>query len=1755
MLRRNNVFKMLLLLSLLMVMVALPGNGLFGETSGQEISQTLNNEPRHGSYPADSDYGKPEYRYDTLTLSGSGMQQGEKIYAVKDLENLYADPVFGCDVSYSITGSEGKYKSYTLSGVRLYELLVQGGLDPDLPDSTEVKIMAKDGYNSLHTLGAIRHTEQYHYYNEAGESQADNLPVMVAFASNGYPLVGPIGFQDWFDTSIPGLIEEHANGGGPLKITFGQTAPGSNNAQYNSKLLTKIVVGDDVKSTQHDRAPYSQYAENQLLIQLIDSSTSELVNSETYTVNEVEAMVNARQAALTRNYYPDPAANYYEGIDIYYLLAEKFGLTGNEGEFSIVEADGQESSRLNLDYILNPSKDYSAYYTTKEGLQLSWVKPVLAYAQNGEPLQENGPLLAALPQHETYLSSGLVQKCTGINVYIVSDTCKHTTEPFSQWKNNQITFTGDGLNVTQDFTVENLEQFLELIKEDSYTVGTETAVYRGINLYSLLTSDKLGLKLETERIEVSAQDGSAVSFTLDELQSSDLKVMLVYGKNGKPLVPSEQDQGYAASSANSGGPLYLVVNGDAARCLDQVVQVKVTAQATRSWKHDREAPYASYLDTTFLRICGSAFKQPAVYSLRKLEAMEAGIVREYLAASEVMGYYEGLNLKYLLQAAGIDDLPAKITVCSPNVDGSVFAKQLSVDDVWSGISSTTQNGAIKPVVLAYAKDGYPLVNSLEPADGYAAEADNGYGPLRLIVENAKPLCVKYVAGIVVGDGDPAAYTVNYLDQASGEAIAAAKVSVGIDGEIIAAANEEIQVAGYAYSRAENDSLSLSAGASENNVINLYYEKEDEPTGIIDVGLVISGTGIPKLMYFTVDELESIAAGEQAKIEREFRTYSVLARGGIKTMISAQGLDLGALLQQAGVGTDRCLVKTISSDTNRVDLTYDGSSKSFEPQRYYFADLLPGDNGESGPIDPILALYRAESNEDDSNPHRPTPDELTEVEQFPLPTLMLGQTSREDFNNQYNNKYVQQIVIGDKNAPIFSISGSGLAKKLAYNLPDLLLKGMEKLNQQGDTGEGISLGRLLNDFEGLDDNDPVSFVTAPAGGVTLYYVAGKLENVTELLIGGQLEKTLRLGDLKDQDEKYFLAYDVTEKTDAPGGSGGGGGGGLGLRPFYRTDAAVTTQNAADLSALPNQPSIDMELYAKKSTDGAGTEKIELKPEAKQAALAAENGSVLLFGASEKATAAVLEISRELLALMQEKGMYLQLNIAQGAYVIPAEALDLTGLAEKAGSTDFRLQLKMSTVLEEAQKNQLMSSLTDDYSLHSVPMSTEIFCVTGEKQIKISEFSSYIFRDLPLNAKLIPAQGTVLCWEENGNTPRVVPAVFIERNGQTYARAYSLSNSVYAVVSGGKAFADMQSHWAKTEVEMLASKMMLNGKSGSEFEPNGPTTRAEFAAMLTRALGLTDQAEPAVLFSDISGKEWYAGSVGAAAQGKIVNGMADGTFKPQQNISRQEAVVMLVNALQLTGVKTELAAAERDQILSRFNDQPGIAAWASPAVAAAVQAGIIKGRADGSFAPQDKTSRAEAAVMVAALLRTAGFLDERSAAAEENTAIVPAEKSSPGNNYDQEGEDGTIVFKGSALTQKRVYTLDDLKAMTDIQVSESYYSRGKAKAGWAAQQHDRFTGVSLYKLLLDEIGLKNYPDQIKVVASDGMTKVYTMEEISGLYIDETKPRAELEMIIAWAQNNQEYKYTSKQPFRLVMGQKYEGDFNRQNWVNSVQEIVVD
>lgn len=165
-----------------------------------------------------------------------------------------------------------------------------------------------------------------------------------------------------------------------------------------------------------------------------------------------------------------------------------------------------------------------------------------------------------------------------------------------------------------------------------------------------------------------------------------------------------------------------------------------------------------------------------------------------------------------------------------------------------------------------------------------------------------------------------------------------------------------------------------------------------------------------------------------------------------------------------------------------------------------------------------------------------------------------------------------------------------------------------------------------------------------------------------------------------------------------------------------------------------------------------------------------------------------------------------------------------------------------------------------------------------------------------------------------------------------------------------FSDMSGFdWAKTAVETLCAKGIVNGTGDGRFEPAREVRREEFVKMLAVAfeLPLTTDVE----FADITAGDWCAPYVGAAVRAGFVCGMGE-IFGVGQNLSRQDAAVMAARALRM----------EESDGIAEFTDSAEIADYARSAVNALAQAGILQGAGDGSFRPQGVLTRAEAAVIL-------------------------------------------------------------------------------------------------------------------------------------------------------------------------------------------------
>ncbi|MEW4371892.1 S-layer homology domain-containing protein [Paenibacillus kandeliae] len=200
--------------------------------------------------------------------------------------------------------------------------------------------------------------------------------------------------------------------------------------------------------------------------------------------------------------------------------------------------------------------------------------------------------------------------------------------------------------------------------------------------------------------------------------------------------------------------------------------------------------------------------------------------------------------------------------------------------------------------------------------------------------------------------------------------------------------------------------------------------------------------------------------------------------------------------------------------------------------------------------------------------------------------------------------------------------------------------------------------------------------------------------------------------------------------------------------------------------------------------------------------------------------------------------------------------------------------------------------------------------------------------------------------------------------------SAPDGIYALVQSSKTFADVASSWSKNDVNDMASRLVVNGENGN-FVPDREVTRAEFAAMLVRALGLADE-QSSHLPKDVHSSDWYAGVVGTAINHGLIEGYNDGNFRPNQYITREEAAMIMSHAMDYTGQSTALSDSQVEQQLNHFSDRKEVSNWAKKAVAATAQSAIVQGN-QGHFEPQSHVTRAQAASMIRRLLQKAGWIN--------------------------------------------------------------------------------------------------------------------------------------------------------------------------------------
>ncbi|MFD0677833.1 MULTISPECIES: S-layer homology domain-containing protein [unclassified Paenibacillus] len=324
----------------------------------------------------------------------------------------------------------------------------------------------------------------------------------------------------------------------------------------------------------------------------------------------------------------------------------------------------------------------------------------------------------------------------------------------------------------------------------------------------------------------------------------------------------------------------------------------------------------------------------------------------------------------------------------------------------------------------------------------------------------------------------------------------------------------------------------------------------------------------------------------------------------------------------------------------------------------------------------------------------------------------------------------------------------------------------------------------------------------------------------------------------------------------------------------------------------------------------------------------------------------------------------ISTKQGTYLLPSQQINIIQWVSQLNvkREDMKLEIVISrndSAEQRAEASGLKVLSAVDFTIHVT--------ASDGRTLNIDSFTQYVARSIksehPVNEGTLAA--VRVSTDGSGNVGYSPVPFTVKGNEVTL---YSRTNSTYMLMDNHLTFNDIEKHWAKADIEKMANKRIVQGVTFEEFHPNESVTRAEFAALITRVLGLEHvKLSGEVSFKDVPDDAWYRSSVAAAVQSGIVSGYEDGIFRPDQTISRQEMALMIFRTIQFAGSKEQQTVNKQ----TLFADQGKIAGWAQEAVSRLTGMKLMEGVSTDRFAPSDAATRAQSAVMLSRMLSVLSF----------------------------------------------------------------------------------------------------------------------------------------------------------------------------------------
>ena len=351
-------------------------------------------------------------------------------------------------------------------------------------------------------------------------------------------------------------------------------------------------------------------------------------------------------------------------------------------------------------------------------------------------------------------------------------------------------------------------------------------------------------------------------------------------------------------------------------------------------------------------------------------------------------------------------------------------------------------------------------------------------------------------------------------------------------------------------------------------------------------------------------------------------------------------------------------------------------------------------------------------------------------------------------------------------------------------------------------------------------------------------------------------------------------------------------------------------------------------------------------------------------------AKVELTGDIVKKLETESFDVSVKRDNVEYVIPAEEFTISKVAQNLGVAekdlaDIKVEVKITKLDEAVIEKYNEVAKANGAELVFPPISFEVVTKTtkanGETgEVKISKFSNFVERVMEIPAGIDPSKITTGIVFNSDGTYSHVPTTIYQKDGKWYASLNSLTNSNYSVVWNPITVKSVENHWAKDAVNDMASRLVIFDPE--KFEPNKAITRSDFAEYIVRALGLhREDSTYESKFKDVSSTGERTLAILIANEYGIVSGYTDGTFRGDNQITREEAMAMYQRAMNVT----KLTGSDTLRY-QNFSDFENVSNWAETYVKEVLSAHVFNGTTAATISPKSNLTYAEAAQAVKNLL---------------------------------------------------------------------------------------------------------------------------------------------------------------------------------------------